>query len=401
MALASQMPRGRGSFGPSRGPRGRSGRGGRGLWGWVLLALLAGSAGYWWHSYRGQVATTQPGTGISATPNGGGSGTETTAQASVDAAHSPDHAPPSQSQTAPTEHAHAVPPATGPTNGTTNGLSTTAGTAARLAEGMKLIEEGKMVQGRKALSRLLAAGVWEEPSPTTAPADGADSHAETLSADDAQSIRDTLTSINRTLIFSTKYIKDDPLTEFHTVVAGDILLKLAPPYSVPPSAIEVINNTPAKLIRIGQRLKMIHGPFHAVISEREYRMDLYIKDPGDGAMLYVRSFRVGLGESGSTPAGSWIIKRGGKITNPQWSNPKTGEFFPSGHPKSPIGKFWLALDGADEYTKTKKGFGIHGTDDPDTIGKQASMGCVHLADADIELFYKLMSEGLSTVLILP
>lgn len=407
MALASQMPRGRGGIGPSRGPRGP--RRGNSRWGWALLVVLGIGAGYWWYSRGHEVATTQP---SNESANGAApvdpavtASTQTPVQSLDKNIEKPLEKQPVKSAETHTKTAKGTDtPTTAPA-----GNATTLGAAAQLAAGMKLIEEGKFVQGRKALSKLLTVGIWETPGATTAP-DGAEGHgasaaagigAESISAEDAQSIRDTLTSINRTLIFSTKFVKDDPLVDFHKVEQGEVLSKITPPYNVPYQAIEVINNTPHTRIRAGQNLKMIRGPFHAVVSEREYRMDLFLRDPGDGTMIYVRSFRVGLGESGSTPVGSWVIQRGGKIANPQWSNPKTGEFFRGGDPANPIGKYWLRLEGTDEFTKTKKGFGIHGTVDPDSIGKQASMGCVRLADADIELVYKLLSDGTSTVLILP
>ncbi len=44
-------------------------------------------------------------------------------------------------------------------------------------------------------------------------------------------------------------------------------------------------------------------------------------------------------------------------------------------PNSPVGVIWIALN--------KRGIGIHGTDEPDTIGKTMSHGCIRLANWDI------------------
>ena len=44
-------------------------------------------------------------------------------------------------------------------------------------------------------------------------------------------------------------------------------------------------------------------------------------------------------------------------------------------PNNPVGVIWIALN--------KRGIGIHGTDEPDTIGKLASHGCIRLANWDI------------------
>ena len=44
-------------------------------------------------------------------------------------------------------------------------------------------------------------------------------------------------------------------------------------------------------------------------------------------------------------------------------------------PNNPVGVMWIALN--------KRGIGLHGTDDPDAVGRGASHGCVRLANWDI------------------
>src|SRR5437660_12634204 len=44
-------------------------------------------------------------------------------------------------------------------------------------------------------------------------------------------------------------------------------------------------------------------------------------------------------------------------------------------PNSPVGVVWIALN--------KRGIGIHGTDDPNTIGQAVSHGCIRLANWDV------------------
>jgi lipoprotein-anchoring transpeptidase ErfK/SrfK len=61
----------------------------------------------------------------------------------------------------------------------------------------------------------------------------------------------------------------------------------------------------------------------------------------------------------------------------------------------------MALEGMDEKTKGVVGYGIHATNDPDSIGQQQSMGCIRMRDDDVdEVFYTLF-EGASTVQIVP
>lgn len=249
-----------------------------------------------------------------------------------------------------------------------------------LAQGMKLIEENKLVEGRAALSKLLFAG------------------DASLTPADAQTIRDTLASVNKTLVFSTRMLTGDPLVEAYVIQPGDSYTRVAPKVKLPASALQMINQVESRKLQVGQRLKLVKGPFHAVITKHEYRLDLYLNGP-DNAPLYVTSFPVGLGENNSTPTGRFTIKD--KTAKPGWTNPRTNETFAPGDPKNPIGAYWIRLVGTEDATRDIQGYGIHGTIDPNSIGKQMSMGCIRLRDADIEAVFNLLTDGATTVVIKP
>jgi lipoprotein-anchoring transpeptidase ErfK/SrfK len=127
-------------------------------------------------------------------------------------------------------------------------------------------------------------------------------------------------------------------------------------------------------------------------------MDFFLKDR-HGVSIYACSFPIGIGEDDSTPEGYFVVTRGGKLTDPDWKNPRTREYFAGGDPKNPIGKFWIGLTGTDEQTKDLVGYGIHGTIDPDSIGKTSSMGCIRLLTGDVELVFKTLVGQYSTVQI--
>jgi len=57
------------------------------------------------------------------------------------------------------------------------------------------------------------------------------------------------------------------------------------------------------------------------------------------------------------------------------------------------------LEGISEAVRDVSGYGIHGTIEPDSIGQQASMGCVRLHRDDVEIIYEVLTEGASTVRI--
>jgi lipoprotein-anchoring transpeptidase ErfK/SrfK len=54
-------------------------------------------------------------------------------------------------------------------------------------------------------------------------------------------------------------------------------------------------------------------------------------------------------------------------------------------PNSPVGVVWIAL--------SKEGYGIHGTDAPDTIGYTSSHGCIRLTNWDAETLEPLVRPG--------
>jgi lipoprotein-anchoring transpeptidase ErfK/SrfK len=266
----------------------------------------------------------------------------------------------------------------GETRDTAAGPPTSGPAGSQLNRGMAMIREGRLVQGRRELSQLLFAD------------DGG------LSALDGQAVRDTLASVNKQLVFSDQVTPGDPLAESYLVQRGDYLSVIAPRYDIPYQFIELINNTPAERLQAGKPVKLIKGPFHARISKRDFRIDIYLNDV-DGQPVYVRSFAVGLGEQDSTPMGSFVIAPGSKVQNPSWRNPRTGEFFSRNDPKNPIGEYWLALRGTDVQTEALSGYGIHGTIDSSSIGREASMGCVRLRDKDIALLFNMLEPGRSTV----
>ena len=130
--------------------------------------------------------------------------------------------------------------------------------------------------------------------------------------------RQILTNINLDLIYSRKVFPNDPLTEQYTIKRGDALVKIARRYKTTPQLLQWINGikSPDRIVA-GKALKVIKGPFHAAVYKSDFRMDFYLADPADGAMLYINSVRVGLGEDDSTPEGRFIVRPGAKVTNPQ------------------------------------------------------------------------------------
>lgn len=260
------------------------------------------------------------------------------------------------------------------------GRNSAAQVASALARGMTHYRNGKNLTARNLLNPLLQF------------------EGNGLAPDDARVVRQAISKINDTLIFSDHVEPDDPLVDTYLIKSLDLLSVIAPQYKVPWELIAYINKVDPRRLQPGRNLKVIRGPFHAVVHKSDYRMDFFLKDR-HGVSIYACSFQIGIGEDDSTPEGYFVVTRGGKLTDPDWKNPRTREYFAGGDPKNPIGKFWIGLTGTDEQTKDLVGYGIHGTIDPDSIGKTSSMGCIRLLTGDVELVFKTLVGQYSTVQI--
>ena len=232
-----------------------------------------------------------------------------------------------------------------------------------------------------------------------------------LSDKQADQARQLLKEIADKTIFSPDVFKGDPCAFWYTFQPGEVLVKVERKLKlhVPAQLILLVNGIKdAKTIRAGQTLKMIRGPFHAVVRKSQFVMDIFLEEPETHRLIFVRRFRVGLGKNGTTPTGTWRVAKGGKMTKADWTPPAS-----MGSSKRkirwyekdyPLGKegYWIALEGIGQTPYTKEdGYGIHGTNDPASIGKASSMGCIRLADDDIEMLFAMLYEYWSKVTILP
>ncbi|MGH7244239.1 MAG: L,D-transpeptidase family protein [Phycisphaerales bacterium] len=219
--------------------------------------------------------------------------------------------------------------------------------------------------------------------------------------DDQERIRQKMTAINADLLFSPKVFPGDAMAETYVVKSGDNLIKIARNREVATDwrLLERVNGVKGNSLKVGQKLKLVRGPFHVIVHKGDYRLDLFQGSPDDPeSWMFIRSFKVGLGTGNSTPIGNFVVKPRSKLVNPHWVNPQTGQKFDADDPKNPIGEFWMGIEGVGD-SKTFTGYGLHGTIEPDSIGQQKSMGCVRLGDEDIKLLYEMLVEQISDVKI--
>lgn len=191
-----------------------------------------------------------------------------------------------------------------------------------------------------------------------------------ISSDEAMKL---LNEINTDLVFTgvTAPQKID-----HTVAAGDTLGKLASKYGTTVEFIQKANHLTGDKIRLGDRLRIYQGKFAVEVSKTANT--LTVTDAGKPFKRY----RVGTGQFSKTPTGEFKITS--RIENPPWYR-ADGPPVPFGDPANILGTHWLGLD--------VRGYGIHGTWDTNSIGKQASAGCVRLLNDDVRELYILLPVG--------
>jgi lipoprotein-anchoring transpeptidase ErfK/SrfK len=81
-----------------------------------------------------------------------------------------------------------------------------------------------------------------------------------------------------------------------------------------------------------------------------------------------------------SPTGTFTIVN--RVANPTYYHP--GKVIAPG-PQNPIGTRWIGLN--------QKGYGIHGTDEPSSIGYAKSHGCIRLRNADVERLFERVRPG--------
>ena len=208
-----------------------------------------------------------------------------------------------------------------------------------------------------------------------------------LTANQQVTIKKWLSALADRWLFSRDYYPGDTLCSTYEVKPGEILSDIAKRHKIPYQALLEINNIARpEALRAGETIKVVNGPFNAIVYRSAFVMDLYLQS------TYVRSFRVGLGSPESpTPTGLWRVKQDGKLIKPSWTDPDTGRLYEGSDPDYPLGSRWIGLDGIQGSAKGRTGFAIHGTKKPEEIGTASSKGCIRLHNGDAILMYNLLT----------
>ncbi len=195
--------------------------------------------------------------------------------------------------------------------------------------------------------------------------------------------KDQRASLQSRLDATSKAIFFQPQPHFvepYVVQPNDQLRVIANKYQLSWEYLARLNKTDPRRIQLGQKLKVVKGPFAAIVDLQDFALTIHLQG------YYVKRYEVGIGKEGSSPLGKFSVLN--KVENPQYTDPE-GRVISGDDPSNPLGERWIDL--GDSY-------GIHGTIEPDSIGKAASRGCIRLRDKDVIEVYDFLIKGSEVVI---
>lgn len=164
-------------------------------------------------------------------------------------------------------------------------------------------------------------------------------------------------------------------TEVYVVEPGDVLSMIADQYRTSVEFIKRQNGLKTDVIRPNQRLRIWTGRLSVLVDKSQNLLTL--RSNGE----VIKTFQVSTGKENITPVGNFKIIN--KLVDPAWTH--EGKVYPSSSPENILGTRWLGFD--------VPGYGIHGTTQPESIGQQATAGCVRMLNREVEELYGLLPLG--------
>ncbi len=175
--------------------------------------------------------------------------------------------------------------------------------------------------------------------------------------------------------FESKLLPEsDSYYETYRLKSGDSYGKLASRYGV--SERWLMRANKGKALIEGRSVKLPKGRYEIVVSIKD-RM-LFWKRGSE----VIKKYPISVGRKGmETPEGSFKVTS--KVAHPVWYHRK--KEIPPDSPENLLGTRWLGLD--------KRGYGIHGTRNPESINEAASHGCVRMYNHDVEELFEWIPVG--------
>ncbi len=190
-----------------------------------------------------------------------------------------------------------------------------------------------------------------------------------LSSDLKKDIRKELEGLNCRILFSKTIT---PGSIIYDVKSGDSLYKIAKEHNTTVGLIVRSNQIKGFTIYPGMKLKAVIASFSIKVRLSKNKLYLY-----QGAEL-IKTYNVATGHGEATPFGEFTIEN--KLVNPTWY--RAGAVVPPDSPENILGTRWMGL--------SVPGYGIHGTTQPESIGKNISAGCIRMLNEDVEELYDIV-----------
>lgn len=162
----------------------------------------------------------------------------------------------------------------------------------------------------------------------------------------------------------------------YIITTGDSLSRIANKQNTTVGALIRLNELDPtnQIIHPGNIMHTLKGTWSIKVLQSQYLLLLYL----DG-QLY-RVYSVGIGRQNRTPNGIFAITS--KVIHPAWTPP--GKNIPYGNPENILGTHWLAITPIGSTNPALRGYGIHGTWEPETIGMADSAGCIRMRNEEVE-----------------
>ena len=222
----------------------------------------------------------------------------------------------------------------------------------------KMLEDGKLSE---ALNELTT--VYELP---------------TLPEPQKREVEQLLDQLAGTVIYSRQNYLEKP----YLVQPGDTLEQIAERCGVPALLLARINGIDPQQLQPGKELKVLRGPFTAVVSLDKRELTLKLQGG-----YYAGRFPIGIGADCPKLEGTYTVLE--KTPRPIYRGPD-GVNFSADDGRNPLGKYWIGLG---------ERLGLHGTIDESNVGRDDNnRGTICLKDRDIDDLFGILSVGSQVVI---
>ncbi len=179
------------------------------------------------------------------------------------------------------------------------------------------------------------------------------------------------------LLFSSIKTEDSQIYE---VRPGDTLSSIAAEFNTTVELLMKSNQFSSDLIRPGMKMKIPAVEYSLLVDKSQNIITLKSGEE------IVQTYLISTGSPiHATPVGKFKITT--KLVNPSWRG------IPPEDPKNILGSRWMGFE--PPYSE----YGIHGTTDPKSIGKNITQGCIRMRNSDIEELYAIVPIGSEVTII--